>query len=94
MFLSLYRNEDDLTQKLTEIIFMNNVIKAKMKKHGAKVQLISEAWEFLQLICTLYFNSETSGIPMHQQKELVLFLTFPYFFSYGSIEVISMTYFL
>lgn len=68
------RNEDDLTQKLTEIIFMNNVIKAKMKKHGAKVQLISEAWEFLQLICTLYINSETSGIPMHQQKELVLLL--------------------
>ncbi|XP_077310097.1 DNA-directed RNA polymerase III subunit RPC1 isoform X1 [Lithobates pipiens] len=57
-------NEDDLTMKLTEIIFLNDVIK-KHRISGAKTQMIIEDWDFLQLQCALYINSELSGIPMN-----------------------------
>ncbi|XP_068111539.1 DNA-directed RNA polymerase III subunit RPC1 isoform X3 [Hyperolius riggenbachi] len=57
-------NEDDLTMKLTEIIFLNDVIK-KHRMSGAKTQMIIEDWDFLQLQCALYINSELSGIPMN-----------------------------
>ncbi|KAG7257106.1 hypothetical protein CRUP_002887 [Coryphaenoides rupestris] len=57
-------NEDDLTMKLTEIIFLNDVIK-KHRMTGAKTQMIMEDWDFLQLQCALYINSELSGIPMN-----------------------------
>uniref|UniRef100_A0A3Q1AIV8 DNA-directed RNA polymerase subunit n=1 Tax=Amphiprion ocellaris TaxID=80972 RepID=A0A3Q1AIV8_AMPOC len=43
-------NEDDLTMKLTEIIFLNDVI----KKH-----------RMTGLQCALYINSELSGIPLN-----------------------------
>lgn len=61
-----YRNEDDLTMKLSEIVFINNVI-MKHRHSGAKVQMINEDWDFLQLHCALYMNSETSGIPLNLQ---------------------------
>nr|XP_004561310.1 DNA-directed RNA polymerase III subunit RPC1 isoform X1 [Maylandia zebra] len=57
-------NEDDLTMKLTEIIFLNDVIK-KHRMTGAKTQMIMEDWDFLQLQCALYINSELSGIPLN-----------------------------
>ncbi|XP_075697917.1 DNA-directed RNA polymerase III subunit RPC1 isoform X1 [Rhinoderma darwinii] len=57
-------NEDDLTMKLTEIIFLNDVIK-KHRISGAKTQMIIEDWDFLQLQCALYINSELSGIPLN-----------------------------
>ena len=77
--------------KLTEIIFLNDVIQ-KHRTQGAKVQMImvsesafsltlsltytlipspshflsllQESWDFLQLQCALYINSEVSGIPL------------------------------
>lgn len=61
-------NEDDLTMKLSEIVFINDVI-MKHKLSGAKAQMIAEDWEFLQLHCALYINSETSGIPIHMQPK-------------------------
>lgn len=57
-------NEDDLTMKLTEIIFLNDVIK-KHRMTGAKTQMIMEDWDFLQLQCALYINGELSGIPLN-----------------------------
>ncbi|XP_033840470.1 DNA-directed RNA polymerase III subunit RPC1 isoform X2 [Periophthalmus magnuspinnatus] len=57
-------NEDDLTMKLTEVIFLNDVIK-KHRVTGAKTQMIMEDWDFLQLQCALYINSELSGIPLN-----------------------------
>ncbi|TRY59992.1 hypothetical protein DNTS_021683 [Danionella cerebrum] len=57
-------NEDDITMKLTEIIFLNDVIK-KHRMSGAKTQMIMEDWDFLQLQCALYINSELSGIPLN-----------------------------
>lgn len=61
-----FRNEDDITMKLTEIIFLNDVVK-KHRATGAKMQMMMEDWDFLQLQCALYINSETSGIPMNMQ---------------------------
>lgn len=85
-------NEDDLTMKLTEIIFLNDVIKKVIdslltsyfceitvgifysnnqlcliqhRMTGAKTQMIMEDWDFLQLQCALYINSELSGIPLN-----------------------------
>ncbi|XP_037084098.1 LOW QUALITY PROTEIN: DNA-directed RNA polymerase III subunit RPC1-like [Pollicipes pollicipes] len=61
-------NEDDLTMKLTEIVFLNDVI-SKHRESGAKVQMIQEDWEFLQLQCALYINGEMSGIPLNMQPK-------------------------
>ena len=61
-------NEDDLTMKLTEIIFMNEVI-VKHRAMGAKIQMIMEDWDYLQLQVALYINSETSGIPLNMQPK-------------------------
>jgi DNA-directed RNA polymerase III subunit RPC1 len=52
--------------KLTEIIFLNDVIQ-KHRASGAKMQMIMEDWDFLQLQVALLFNSETSGIPLNMQ---------------------------
>uniref|UniRef100_V5GVE1 DNA-directed RNA polymerase subunit n=1 Tax=Ixodes ricinus TaxID=34613 RepID=V5GVE1_IXORI len=61
-------NEDDVTVKLTEIIFLNDVIQ-RHRASGAKMQMIMEDWDFLQLQCALYVNSETSGIPLNMQPK-------------------------
>lgn len=55
-------NEDDLTIKLTEIIHMNTLIEGYMKK-GSAMNIVMEDWDFLQIQCALYINSETPGMP-------------------------------
>lgn len=55
-------NEDDLTIKLTEIIHMNKLIEGYMKK-GSAMNIVMEDWDFLQIQCALYINSETPGMP-------------------------------
>lgn len=55
-------NEDDITILLSEIIFINTVIK-KHFESGGNVEMIMEDWEFLQLKTALYINSEMTGIP-------------------------------
>lgn len=61
-------NEDDLTVKLSEIIFVNDVI-AKRKASGAQMSMIVEDWDYLQLHMALYINSETSGIPFSMRPK-------------------------
>lgn len=61
-----YRNEDDLTMRLSEIIMTNDYI-ASHREAGAKAPMIAEAWDVLQLHCALYINSEMSGIPFNLQ---------------------------
>lgn len=60
-------NEDYLTMKLAEIALINDVIR---KQKGVNVNLYMEHWDFLQLHCSLYINSEMSGIPLHMQVSL------------------------
>ena len=52
--------------RLSEIIMTNELI-AQHCQVGAKVPMISEAWDVLQLHCALYINSEMSGIPLNLQ---------------------------
>ncbi|RWS14621.1 DNA-directed RNA polymerase III subunit RPC1-like protein, partial [Dinothrombium tinctorium] len=61
-------NEDDLTIKLSEIIFVNDIID-KRKATGANISMINEDWDFLQLHIALYINSETSGIPFNMRPK-------------------------
>ncbi|KAI0056684.1 beta and beta-prime subunits of DNA dependent RNA-polymerase [Artomyces pyxidatus] len=55
-------NEDDLTVKLTEIVFTNALIKQGIAK-GAPTSQFMEQWEFLQLSVAMYINSELPGVP-------------------------------
>ena len=61
-------NEDDLTIKLSEVIFVNDIIN-KRKSTGAHMGMIVEDWDFLQLQLALYINSETSGIPFNMRPK-------------------------
>ncbi|OMJ08652.1 DNA-directed RNA polymerase III subunit rpc1 [Smittium culicis] len=55
-------NEDDLTVKLTEIIFINSLIESGINK-GASVGNIMEQWDFLSLAVAMYISSEVPGVP-------------------------------
>ncbi|KAF9651025.1 beta and beta-prime subunits of DNA dependent RNA-polymerase [Thelephora ganbajun] len=55
-------NEDDITVKLTEIVFTNALIKQGIAK-GAPVSQFMEQWEFLQVSVAMYINSELPGVP-------------------------------
>ncbi|KAI1301533.1 DNA-directed RNA polymerase III subunit RPC1 [Halotydeus destructor] len=55
-------NEDDLTIKLSEIVFLNDAI-SKHKANGVQMHMMVEDWDFLQVHIALYINSETTGIP-------------------------------
>lgn len=68
-----FRNEDDLTMKQSEIILINDVIQKHMSS-GGKIELIQEDWDYLQLHCALYINSEMSGIPMTMQVKIFLLI--------------------
>jgi len=55
-------NEDDVTMKITEIVFLNDVI-VKHRSSGATVKMLQDDWDYLQLQCALHINSQLSGIP-------------------------------
>ncbi|CAL1713617.1 unnamed protein product [Somion occarium] len=55
-------NEDDLTVKLTEIVFTNALIKQGLAK-GAPTAQFMEQWDFMQLSVAMYINSELPGVP-------------------------------
>lgn len=58
--------EDDITVKLTEILFLNEVLR-KHRREGAKMQMIEEDYDVLQIQVALYINSELSGVPSNIQ---------------------------
>ncbi|KAF7776405.1 hypothetical protein Agabi119p4_4798 [Agaricus bisporus var. burnettii] len=55
-------NEDDLTVKLTEIVFTNALIKKGLLR-GSPTPQFMEQWDFLQLSVAMYVNSELPGVP-------------------------------
>ena len=59
-------NEDDLTIKLSEIVYTNMIIRDALGK-GAAPHMLIEDWDFLQLQCAMYINSELPGIAMALQ---------------------------
>ncbi|EEB09711.1 DNA-directed RNA polymerase III complex large subunit Rpc1 [Schizosaccharomyces japonicus yFS275] len=53
--------EDDITIKLTEIVWTSSLIRAALNK-GTPINSLMEQWEFLQLSVALYINSELPGL--------------------------------
>lgn len=60
-------NEDDLTVKLSEIVYTNMIIRDALGK-GAAPHMLVEDWDFLQLQCAIYINSELPGVAMALQS--------------------------
>ncbi|KAF9991179.1 hypothetical protein BGZ75_002806 [Mortierella antarctica] len=54
-------NEDDITVKLTEVIFTNAHMQAGLNE-GIAIHNLMEQWDFLQLSVAMYINSEQPGI--------------------------------
>lgn len=59
--------EDNLTMKHCEILLNNDVI-AKHMSSGAKIEVMQEDWDSIQLHCALYINSEVSGVPLNRHQ--------------------------
>lgn len=57
-------NEDDLTMKLLEMIYLNRRIKNGMKE-GLNSSNLIEDWQLLQYTHAQYINAETRGLPMN-----------------------------
>ncbi|KAL8862449.1 MAG: hypothetical protein Q9178_000946 [Gyalolechia marmorata] len=53
--------EDDLTNKLSDITNINNLLKEGLK-NGLPIQTIMEQWEYLQTSIAIYINSDNPGI--------------------------------
>ncbi|KAG8685159.1 DNA-directed RNA polymerase III subunit, partial [Ceratobasidium sp. 394] len=53
---------DDITVKLSEIVYTNAIIKQGLSK-GVPTSGLMEQWDFLQVSIAMYINSETPGIP-------------------------------
>lgn len=50
-------NEDDLTVKLTEIVWTSSMIRAGIQK-GISLNSLMEQWDYLQLATAMYINSD------------------------------------
>ncbi|XDT06804.1 RNA polymerase Rpb1, domain 5 [Nakaseomyces glabratus] len=51
-------NEDDLTVKLTEIVWTSSLIKAGIEK-GISINNMMEHWDYLQMTVAMYINSDS-----------------------------------
>lgn len=51
-------NEDDLTVKLTEIVWTSSLIKSGLEK-GISINNMMEQWDYLQLSVAMYINSDS-----------------------------------
>ncbi|GME87684.1 unnamed protein product [Ambrosiozyma monospora] len=58
-------NEDDLTVKLTEIVWTSSMIRAGIQK-GISINSLMEQWDYLQLACAMYINSDAATPSMSQ----------------------------
>ncbi|KAK0564078.1 DNA-directed RNA polymerase III subunit C1 (rpo31) [Tilletia horrida] len=64
-------NEDDLTVKLTEIIFTNGLIKVGLQgEKGTTTPQLVEQWDYLQLLVAMYINSELPGVANSNTKPI------------------------
>ncbi|KAH3681299.1 hypothetical protein WICPIJ_007738, partial [Wickerhamomyces pijperi] len=53
-------NEDDLTVKLTEIVWTSSLIKAGIEK-GISINNLMEQWDYMQLSVAMYINSDAAN---------------------------------
>jgi DNA-directed RNA polymerase III subunit RPC1 len=59
-------NEDDLTMKLMQIVEVNNILRQGLER-GLPGATIAENWDFLQVQCALYINSDSPGTTAQYQ---------------------------
>jgi DNA-directed RNA polymerase III subunit RPC1 len=62
MEMSSATNEDDITMKLIQIVEVNNSLRQNIEK-GLSLVGLMESWDFLQIQCAMYINSELPGLP-------------------------------
>ncbi|QDZ25695.1 DNA-directed RNA polymerase [Chloropicon primus] len=62
MEMSSATNEDDITMKLIQIVEVNNSLRQSIEK-GLALTGLMEHWDFLQMQCAMYINSEAPGLP-------------------------------
>lgn len=55
-------NEDDLTLKLKEVVYINNSLRVALL-NGTRMKTIMEDWDFLQVQVAAYINGELPGLP-------------------------------
>ncbi|KAI1142603.1 beta and beta-prime subunits of DNA dependent RNA-polymerase [Hypoxylon sp. FL0543] len=60
-------NEDDLTARLSDIVWACGLIRSALEK-GTALQTIMEQWEYLQLQIALYVNSDVPGLQLSGVK--------------------------
>ncbi|KAK3261073.1 hypothetical protein CYMTET_30006, partial [Cymbomonas tetramitiformis] len=61
-------NEDDITMKLMQIIEVNNILRQGLEK-GLPIVNFMEQWDFLQVQCAMYINSDVPGLPATAQPQ-------------------------
>ena len=54
-------NEDDLTVKLMQIVEVNNILRHGLER-GLPIANVAENWDFLQVQCAVYINSDLPGV--------------------------------
>jgi DNA-directed RNA polymerase III subunit RPC1 len=54
-------NEDDLTVKLMQIVEVNNILRHGLER-GLPISNVAENWDFLQVQCAVYINSDLPGV--------------------------------
>lgn len=54
-------NEDDLTMKLMQIAEVNGILRQGLAR-GLPIQSLAENWDFLQVQCAVYINSDLPGV--------------------------------
>ncbi|KAG6038237.1 hypothetical protein E4U41_004402 [Claviceps citrina] len=54
-------NEDDLTTKLADIVWVSGMIRSALQK-GTAIQTIMEQWEYLNTQVAMYVNSDVPGL--------------------------------
>ncbi|KAL4425069.1 hypothetical protein ABPG77_010383 [Micractinium sp. CCAP 211/92] len=54
-------NEDDITMKLMQIVEVNNILRQGLEK-GLPIVNLMENWDFLQIQCAMYINSDLPGL--------------------------------
>ncbi|KAK9462027.1 uncharacterized protein V1516DRAFT_685057 [Lipomyces oligophaga] len=62
-------NEDDLTVKLTDIVWTSSLIRSGLEK-GMTIVNLMEQWDYLQLCVAMYINSDTPSGPGVQTKPM------------------------
>ncbi|OTF70133.1 DNA-directed RNA polymerase III subunit RPC1-like protein [Euroglyphus maynei] len=54
--------EDELTMKLNEILIANEALKKRIQDGSVFIKMI-DAWDFLQVLVSVYFNSDVRNLP-------------------------------